>query len=110
MNGKNVAGIILMVLSGLVLAAAILLIALQWGNHCNVTMYGPSVRVNTALLMLCSAAGGVVMVVMGKIFLYGLRNVLRERKRKRDLAKAVQSAQASAQPAADPGAGPAKDA
>ena len=69
----------MVVFSGLVILAAIILVALQWGNHTNVTMYGPSVEVNTALLMVCSGVGGVVFLLVAILMYRGIRLLRRSR-------------------------------
>jgi len=108
MTGKTFLGYFLMVVTGLILAAAIVLVALQWGNSGQVTMYGPRVDVNTALLMLCSAAGGVLVVVLARVFAHGLATVLREARRKRELLGAARAAQQAAdRPRGGNDAGPA---
>jgi type VI protein secretion system component VasK len=49
------------VVGGLVSLAAIILIALQWGNETgNFSLYGKVMVVNLALLMLLTAVGGAI--------------------------------------------------
>ena len=67
--------------SGLVLLAALLLLLLQWGNAATLTLYGPSKNVNTLLLMLLSAVGGVAIWSFLKLFwrgAVGLRRLPRD--------------------------------
>jgi len=99
MNGKTFLGWFLMVLCGLILAAAIVLVALQWSTTAEVTMYGKWMKANTALLMLCSAAGGLVAWFCVRLFFRGLGEVLRQRKAQRQFAKAVQQVNAETRPA-----------
>jgi hypothetical protein len=85
MSVKRVKGTVLVVVSGAVILAAGLLIVLQWGNPAEFSLYGKnySIRVqedgktategvNTGLLMLCSAAGGVLLLWMTKVLLRGI--------------------------------------
>ena len=48
------------IFSGLVLLAGVVLLVLQWGNHAAFSFYGTNKQVNTLLLILCSAVGGLV--------------------------------------------------
>lgn len=80
MGAKNISSYLQVILTGAVLLAAAMLIILQWGNTTGVTMYGPLVKVNTAILMLCSAAAGVVLLRLVKIFFRGAGAVRRARK------------------------------
>lgn len=74
-------GYVLVVLCGLVVATVIVLLALQWGNHAEISIYGLSKRPNTAVLMLCSAVGGVLVMWVSELFLHGWR-ILRSRPRR----------------------------
>ena len=74
-------GYVLVILGGLVVGAVAVLLALQWGNSAQVTMYGPLKRVNTAALMLCSGVGGVLVMWVSELFLHGWR-ILRSRPRR----------------------------
>lgn len=74
-------GYVLVILGGLVVVAVAVLVALQWGNTTTVTMYGPPIKVNTALLMLCSAGGGVLVMWVSELFLHGWR-IVRSRPRR----------------------------
>ena len=69
----------MVVFSGLMILATVILVALQWGNKTNVTMYGPSVEVNTALLMVCSGLGGVVFLLVTLLMIRGIRLLRRIR-------------------------------
>ncbi len=48
------------IVSGAILLAALVLLVLQWGNKAELTAYGPKKDINTLLLMLACAVGGVV--------------------------------------------------
>ena len=74
-------GYVLVILCGLVIAAVAVLLALQWANYADISIYGMNKRVNTALLMLCSGAGGVLVMWVSELFLYGWR-ILRSRPRR----------------------------
>ncbi|MBL7133884.1 MAG: hypothetical protein ISS78_07285 [Phycisphaerae bacterium] len=74
-------GYVLVTVCGLVVVAVAVLLALQWGNSAQVTMYGPVKRVNTAALMLCSGVGGVLVMWVTELFLHGWR-ILRSRPRR----------------------------
>ncbi len=99
MSAKNISSYLQVILTGAVLLAAAMLVILQWGNTTGVTMYGPLVTVNTAILMLCSAAAGVVLLWLAKIFFRGAGAVRRARK-----------AAAAAKPAPAPHPAPAPPA
>jgi len=68
MNVSSVKGYVFVVFSGLLILAAAVLVLLQWGNRSTFSLYGKNYGqnpaggegVSTALLMLLSAAGGLV--------------------------------------------------
>lgn len=73
MNANVFKGYFLMVSSGLVLVAALVLLILQWGNHTQLSLYGKNIeQASTLLLMVLSAIGGLVMLFLAKILLRGL--------------------------------------
>lgn len=85
MSVKRVKGTVLVVISGAVILAAGLLVILQWGNPAEFSLYGKnySIRfqedgktaaggVNTGLLMVFSAAGGVLVFWMAKVLIGGI--------------------------------------
>jgi hypothetical protein len=59
------------IFSGLVLLAGLVLLVLQWGNQAAFSLYGSNRQVNTLLLMLCSAVGGVVAWRLMKVLWRG---------------------------------------
>jgi len=71
MKYQIIKGYLQVVLSGLVLLAVVVLAVLQWGNDSAFSFYGQNRRVNTALLMVCSAAGGLAAVWMCKLLYRG---------------------------------------
>ncbi len=86
MNTKIFKGYFFIILSGIVLLAAAILIILQWDRVAMFSIYGSQeMPVNTALLILASAACGVVGVFLIKMLFHGigsLRRGLREKARK----------------------------
>jgi len=75
-------GWFILILTGLVIIAAVVLVALQWWKTADLTLYGKDVTSTTLVLMLLSAVGGVVMVWLAKAFFYGLR-IIRQSKPQR---------------------------
>jgi hypothetical protein len=71
MKYEMIKGYLQVILSGLVLLAGVVLAVLQWGNASAFSLYGQNRNVNTALLMVCSAAGGIVAVWMCKLLYRG---------------------------------------
>ncbi|MCE5326741.1 MAG: hypothetical protein LLG01_10020 [Planctomycetaceae bacterium] len=69
----SIKGYVYMSISVLVLAAAVLFVLLQWGNRSRITAYGPAVDVNTLLLVLFSAIGGVVIWLMVRLLRHAVR-------------------------------------
>jgi len=75
-------GYVQAIVSGLIILAAVLLVALQWdqvagfslfGKRYDIVVVNDDVRggVNTALLMLFSAIGGVVLYFLVKVLFHG---------------------------------------
>lgn len=84
MNTTLVKGYVLTIVSGLLIAAAAVLVVLQWGNAANFSLYGKNIaNANTALLMLASAAGGITMVWLAKMLLAGIRALRKGRSAQR---------------------------
>ena len=76
-------GYVLVIVSGLVVLAALLLVVLQWGNTSVFSLYGKNVEANTGLLVILSAVGGVVVMFMTKALFHGAL-ILRKARRKPD--------------------------
>lgn len=74
-------GYVLVILGGLVVAAVVVLLALQWGNLAKISIYGLNTEVNTGRLMLCSGVGGVIVMWVSELFLHGWK-ILRSRPRR----------------------------
>ncbi len=77
---KKINGYILAVVSGLVLLAGVLLLALQWGNYCDFSFYGKNTRVNTGLILLCAAIAGWLAPKVFRVMLRGIAKVRKVRK------------------------------
>lgn len=80
MSFHAIKGGVLVFVGGAVILAAALLVILQWGNTAELTAYGPQVQANTMVLMLCSAAGGLVLIGAVKLFWVGGRILRQARK------------------------------
>ncbi len=75
--------------SGLFLAAAILLVLLQWGNSADFSLYGKNLPgVNVALLMVLCVLGGLKARWAVKVLFRGL-GLLREVRKAQKLAEAA---------------------
>ncbi len=91
MNLRTLKGYFLAIASGLVLLAGVLLVVLQWGRVSAFSLYGypyeillleGKIRggVNTALLMVASAVGGVLVVLLVRVFVSGVRSLRKGRR------------------------------
>ena len=73
MNWNLVKGYVLVVLSGLILFAAVVLIVVQWDLTADFSIYASkSTKVSTLLLVVCSAAGGVALLFLLKMMVRGI--------------------------------------
>jgi len=108
------------VLGGLVILAAGVLVLLQWNGAARFQLYGLyfditvvdgqiTGGVNTALLMLCSAVGGVVMVFVVRLFFRGVGILRRASKADAGAQAAVRKELAAQQKGTKPEAGPGDD-
>lgn len=75
MIGSMFKGYVMTISGSVVLAAVIVLIALQWGNQANFSLYGRNMTVSTWLLMLGSAVGGVVAAWFHRLLLRGVAHL-----------------------------------
>ncbi len=66
-------GYIYVIFSGLFLIAGGLLIALQWGNPAEFSLYGKNMKANMALLMLISAGIGLLTPWLIRMFFHGAK-------------------------------------
>ena len=109
MSVKRVKGTVLVVISGAVILAAGLLVVLNLPHPAQLNLYGPVYTVdidpdtkqrvgavNTGLLMLCSAAGGVLVFWMAKVLLRGIGALRKARKESetREAAAALKTVRA----------------
>ena len=77
---KKINGYILAIVSGLVLLAGALLLALQWGNGCDFSLYGKNIRVNTGLVILCAAIAGWLVPKVFRVLFTGIAKIRKVRK------------------------------
>jgi len=77
---KKINGYILTIVSGLLLLAGVLIVALQWGNGCDFSLYGKNIRVNTGLILFCSAVAGWLAPKVFRIMLKGIAKIRKVRK------------------------------
>jgi len=78
MGYQRVKGWLLTIPSGLVIAAMIVIVVLQWGNTANFSAFGKNIyNANTALLMAISGAGGVVFVLLAWVLIRGLAALIK---------------------------------
>jgi uncharacterized integral membrane protein len=77
---KKINGYILTVISGLVLLAGALLLALQWGNSSQLSLYGKNTDVNTGLIVACSAIAGWLTPKIFRVMFIGIGKIRKVRK------------------------------
>jgi uncharacterized integral membrane protein len=77
---------------GLILAAAILLAMLQWGNGCEFSVYGKNVTWNTAGVILGAALAGWLIPLLVKFEFRWMGMIHRHRRETKALEEAVQRA------------------
>jgi hypothetical protein len=63
---------LMIAVSGLILLAGVVLVVLQWDKNVLFSLYGKSMNPPTWLLMLTSAAGGVVAWALIKVLWRGI--------------------------------------
>lgn len=102
MNFHIIKGYVLVIATGLLLLAGALLVILQAQNRAEFSLYGQNISirfqqdgkciggVNTAFLMVCSAAGGLLAVPLLRVMVSGLRSVAKDR-RQRQQAQAAKA-------------------
>jgi hypothetical protein len=91
MTGSSLKARIAAVFSSLVILAGVLLIALQWGNEGDFSLYGKNIPdAKMWLIMLASAAGGLVLYWMFRLLLWSVAIIWKDRRQ----AKAKQEATA----------------
>jgi len=62
---------------GLIVVAAIVFVSLQWAGTTEISAFGPAVPINTLVLVLLCAAGGVVVLWAGRLAVRSLRELPR---------------------------------
>ena len=77
---KKINGYILTIVSGLVLLAGALLLALQWGNDCDFSLYGKNTRPKTGLIILCSVIAGWLAPKIFRVMFRGIAKIRKVRK------------------------------
>ena len=88
MKSSKIVGYFVLVVCLLVLLAGIVLVALQWAQRTGVNLYGypcstytqnnkTAGGVNTALLMLLSAGGGIIAVFLVKLICWAVGSIRR---------------------------------
>ena len=88
MNWQMIKGYTLAVIAGGLLAAGTILLFFQWANVSQLSLFGYSYDimpegshyvggVNTALLMLASAVGGIVALYLVRLLIRALRDITR---------------------------------
>ncbi|MHC4983068.1 MAG: hypothetical protein ACYTF6_07870 [Planctomycetota bacterium] len=92
MKSRKILTYSVIVICGLVLAAGVVLLALQWAQRAGFNLYGypytihvhPDGKtaggINTALLMLLSALGGIVAVFLVRFIFWAIRLLRRRAK------------------------------
>ena len=102
MRFRTFSGYVHVIVSGLVLLAAVLLVVLQWRLRAEFSLYGEPYSisvlatgkkiggVNTAALMVLSAIGGIVVAAMAWLFVRGARSIRAGRRKRPAQAPAKQ--------------------
>ena len=75
MKFRTIKGYVLVIAGGFVILSAAILFILQWGKVADFSAYGPHVGVNTSLLMIFSAIGGLLLVPLIRAFFKGMKIV-----------------------------------
>jgi len=83
-NIKSIKGYVLATLSGILLLAMLVLAIMQFGNKADFSLYGKNMSVNTALLVLMSALGGIVFVLLAWVHVKGLRSLMEGKRQRRE--------------------------
>jgi len=68
-KSKLVGSYIVVVVGYLIVLAAMLLLVLQWGNTCDVSLYGKNVRANTAVVAVIALGLGALALPFGKLLI-----------------------------------------
>ena len=80
-NLENIKAYVQATVGGIGTLATVLLVVLQWGNASQFSLYGKNLEnVNTAVLIILSAAGGFVLLYMVRITVHGSLAIFRKRR------------------------------
>ena len=71
------------IVSGAIIIAGVVLVVLQWDSRATVTMYGRLTHVNTALLMVCAILFGLLLPCLVRTCLRGSRRIRAARHEKK---------------------------
>ncbi len=98
MNANLLKGYVFVLVSGVLILAGVVLVILQWGNAANFSLYGKNIpNANTGLIMLCSAVGGIMLLILAKMMLGGAL-ALRRGRIEADKEKAARRAETHTRP------------
>jgi len=95
-NVKTFKGYVFVVFSGAVLLVAALFVGLQWGTNSTISAFGPPVTVRTIALVAGSAAGGVILYWMLRLFVHGFRILWKARRQEKQMLAAARRAERAA--------------
>ncbi|NLW86294.1 MAG: hypothetical protein GXY38_05420 [Planctomycetes bacterium] len=59
-------GYMMAISTGLIIVAAIVLVALQWAKPAQMTIYGKDVEPTTLVVIVASAVGGILLVLLAR--------------------------------------------
>ena len=90
---KTFKGYVFVVFSGAVLLVAALFVGLQWGTNSTISAFGPPVTVRTIALVAGSAAGGVILYWMLRLFVHGFRILWKARRQEKQMLAAARRAE-----------------
>jgi len=78
---KKMNGYVLAIVTGLILLAGVLLLALQWGKTGSFSLYGKNIGgVNMGLILACAAVAGWLTPKIFRVFLRGVGKIRKARK------------------------------
>ena len=80
MKQDRLKGYVFVAITGTILVLTAVFLLLQWGSTSKFSLFGPEKQVNTGLLILISAIGGIVLLYACKVMIRGLLLLRRTRK------------------------------
>ena len=98
---ENIKGYLLVIVSGVVLFAAVVFTSLQWGVWSTISAFGPEQSVRTIYLVSASAAGGVLVYWMCRMMFRGVGILWKIRRRQQRILSEVRKAEKDSSPAQD---------